>query len=101
VIDGFQAPIRILVIKAAIRQNSHRCDLSLRLVSRLVSQIIRNIEVIFCIDRMWREASGLESGEDSRREGRAIWRMAMAGVGPRSNLARPLYKEQMRRCAYH
>jgi len=96
VIDGFQAPIRISAIKAAIRQNSHR-DLSLR----LISQIIRNIEVIFYIDRMWREAFGLESGEDSRREGRAIWRMAMAGVGPRSDLARPLYKEQMWRCAYH
>lgn len=57
--------------------------------------------MICCIDRMWLETSSLQSGKDSRWKGRAIWRMAVAGVSSRGNLARFIHEKQVRRCAYH
>lgn len=53
------------------------------------------------INRMWLEASGFPGGKDSRRKGRTIWRMAVAGLGSRGDLARFVHEKQVRRCAYH
>lgn len=57
--------------------------------------------MIFCVDRVRGETSDLKSGEDSRGKRRAIRRVAVAGVGPRGDLARPLHEEQVWRCTHY